>query len=110
MPELTRAVLRPTRRTRPTAAITVAVLASGAVNAVVLAILVSRSADPIVIDLPIAAAPPPAPPPPAVDDDLGACPARHTRATEVAIAALPEEASSLAASWFDTRLLAAWTE
>ena len=139
MPELTRAVLRPARRTRPTAAITVAVLASGAVNAVVLAILVSRSADPIVIDVSIAEAPPPAPAPPppaissisvpitinvpapapapapapeprAIDDDLGACPARHTRATEVAIAALPEEASSLAASWFDTRLLATWTE
>lgn len=58
MPELTRAVLRPSRRTRSTASIAAAVLASGAVNAIVLAILVHRSATPIVIGAPAPEAPP----------------------------------------------------
>ncbi|HWO19529.1 MAG TPA: hypothetical protein VNO30_12165 [Kofleriaceae bacterium] len=110
-------------------------LASGAVNAIVLAILVQRSAAPIVISLPAPEPPPPpsitsisvpitlnlappAPAPPApptppapraLDGDLGPCPARHTRAADVEFATLPEDISTLSASWFDTRLLAAWT-
>jgi hypothetical protein len=42
-------------------------------------------------------------------EQLGPCPAPHRRATEVAIGALPEPVTKVAASWLDTRLVAAWT-
>jgi hypothetical protein len=117
-------------RTRRIGAIVVAACVAVAVHALVLATIAHRRVAPVIVQLP---PPPPAPapvqaptPPPPIQisipisvqpaaaaldpDELGPCPPPHRRATDVAIGALPEKVTATSASWFDTRLLAAWTD